>query len=304
MSSSFGPKNHNRGRKRQDGHQHERIRPAHVAEAVDRRTGRQSLAALESDAQVARGSARPRRSARTSSGWFAGSDWMDGPGSDERSVAVDAPSRRERRGSRSAMRLRARHPRARRHPVPAARCVRDQDDRHPGRLAGPDAVQRVLDDEARRRLDRPAAGPPRGRRRVPASRAATSSDDTTTSNVSTRPVASSAARDHVRVGGRGDRDRPTRSDPSDRIHGAVDPGAPSRRYRSTTADDDRVLDVGFGHVELQPVAHRPCPRRRVRAHDRRAIAAPSRFGRGSRRRSIAPRPTRSRNRRGPRRGRR
>ncbi len=72
MSSSFGPKNSRRGRNGQRGHQHERVHPAEVVEAVDRGTRRKSVATFETDAGRCHGRGATRSSARSSSGASSG----------------------------------------------------------------------------------------------------------------------------------------------------------------------------------------------------------------------------------------
>ena len=183
--------------------------------------------------------------------------------------------------------------------------VRDEHDRHPGRPPGRGTpLLRVLDHEAVARVD---AQPP-GRLEV---------------DVRGRlAVGDLVGRDHDREGvgqpgrlergvddravrRRRHRDRPVGGDPPDGLDGAVDAGArprlgsgrpsPSTIARSISAPG-RSRSSRSRMIRAQPA--------RVGAHHRGLVVAASRSGRAPRRTPDGPRPTRSRSRRGPRRGRR
>ena len=108
---------------RQDGHQHERVRPAHVAEAVDGGAGRQALATVEPDAEVAAGQARhgdPRHPVADRP-----ADRADGrtrAGRCDPRTRVGGVIGRPSAGSRSASRSRTQVGQVLRSRAPAGRC--------------------------------------------------------------------------------------------------------------------------------------------------------------------------------------
>ena len=290
---------------RQRRHEHERVGPAQVVEAVDGRAVGQPLATLQP-----RTASRPRVMAddaiRDSVVADRPADRVDRRAAGGVSVrTIGSIGRRSTAsGSRSASRSSTRSANSAAPGaggtlwfgtsttvIPAARAGRGR------RSASP-----------RRRGSRPArrrgGGPPPGRRRARACRASTSSDDTTTSNASASPVASSAASmtarcaDEAMATGRSAAIRRTASTAPVDARRALGPVARDH------AVDDRALDLGLGQVEVEALAHRARPAGRVGAHHRgRSSAVQVRpcVGREGR---AGPRPTRSRSPRAPRRGRR
>ena len=71
------------------------------------------------------------------------------------------------------------------------------------------------------------------------------------------------------MGRRRDRDRAVGGDPPDGLDRAVDAGRALGPIALDHAVDDRALDLGLGHVEVEALAHDPRPGRRVGAHDGR-----------------------------------
>ena len=291
---------------RQGRHEHERVRPAQVVEAVDRRSGREPLATLQPGPRSRPASWPTPRAATRSSGSSRRIGWTAAPGR-----GLVAGSWRARRPALDRVRVEVREPvehdvgevggaRRRRDAARSGRARRSS--RRPGRPRPRSASPRPRGSRAGRRR---AGGPPRGTRPVPACRARPRRTRPRPRKTSVEPGRLERRGDDRAVGRRRDGDRTVGGDPPDGLDRAVDArralargsGRPRRRRSRARSPRPGMSRSRRSRIDPRPAA-------RVRAHHRGLVVGGPRAAVPRRERRSGPRPTRSRSRRGRRRGRR